>query len=122
MFELIEKIRQKSDRTKKRIAFLISFTIAGIIFVIWILIIFPDFRKKQEQESKATSYDKTPLSSLSSTFSNGLKSIGEQFQKIKESFSLLKSEPLHYNKGSSDKNIDLMQEATTTGVTNSSTE
>ena len=60
MFPLIEKLRQKPSRTKKQIAFVVSFLLAGVIFVIWLSIIYPAIGA---QFSKI----KESLSSLSTT-------------------------------------------------------
>ena len=87
MFELIEKLRAKPDRTKKQIAFCISLLLAGIIFVIWLTIIYPDFRGKQTKEKTVSSSEPSPFSNFADTFSSGISAIGEQFNKIKESIS-----------------------------------
>jgi hypothetical protein len=39
MISLIDKYRQKSEKEKKATAFLISFFITGVIFVVWFSLI-----------------------------------------------------------------------------------
>ena len=87
MFDFIEKLRQKPDRTKKQIAFLVSLLLAGIIFVIWLSVIYPDFSQTQAKETAVSKQEPSPLSNFSDTFSSGISAIGDQFNKIKESLS-----------------------------------
>jgi hypothetical protein len=89
MFNLIEKLRQKSDRTKKQIAFLTAFFIVGVIFVVWLSVIYPDFRQAQSQEARVSSLEPSPLSSFSDSVSSGVSSIKEKFSEIKTSVSSL---------------------------------
>ena len=84
MFDTIEKLRQKPDSTKKKIAFLISFSVVGIIFVIWLSVIYPDFRKKEIKESNIAKLEPSPISAFTGTLSSGVSVIGEQFNKIKD--------------------------------------
>ena len=85
MFELIEKLRQKSDRTKKQIAFLVAISFAGIIFVIWLGVVYPDFRNNQLQEQKVSSLEPSPLSNFGVTLSAGFSGIIEQFGVMRSS-------------------------------------
>ena len=61
MFDLIEKLRQKPNRTKKLIAFLGALLFVGIIFVIWLSVILPDFEHSQTKlnDCLATSGQRT---------------------------------------------------------------
>ena len=54
MFDLIEKLRAKPDKTKRRIAFLVAFFIAGIIFIVWLGVVYPNFRNKQAKEDNVS--------------------------------------------------------------------
>jgi len=101
MFDFIEKLRQKPDRTKKQIAFLVSLLLAGIIFVIWLSVIYPDFKQKQAKESAISKLEPSPLSNFTDTFSSGISAIGEQFNKIKESISSLAT-TTYYSASSTD--------------------
>ncbi len=89
MFEYLEKLRAKPPKAKKRIAFLVSFSLAGIIFILWLSVIYPDFRQRQSQIESAGNSDPSPLSHFGEVFSNSFYSIGESFSKIKESLSSL---------------------------------
>ena len=97
MFEIIEKLRQKSPRIKKQIAFLTSFSLAGIIFVIWLSVIYPDFRKTQANEQKASSLEPSPISTFGETLGTGISAIKEQFGKLKNGISSFTTDPAHYS-------------------------
>ena len=84
MFDFIEKLRAKPDRTKKQIAFAVSLFLAGIIFVIWLSVIYPDFSQKQAKQTEVSKQEPSPISNFSDTFSSGISAIGEQFNKINE--------------------------------------
>ncbi|MCX6701761.1 MAG: hypothetical protein NTX96_01015 [Candidatus Zambryskibacteria bacterium] len=87
MFELIEKLRQKPDRTKKQIAFLVAFFLTGIIFVIWLSVVYPDFKQGNLKEEVVSKLEPSPLGTFGETFKTGMSAIGEQFTKLKESIS-----------------------------------
>ncbi len=92
MFEFIEKLRQKSDRTKRQIAFVIALSFSGVIFIVWISVIYPDFMRGQAEAERAVSSEPSPLSTFSGTISVGFSAIGEQIGKAKESiFSITKN-------------------------------
>lgn len=83
MFELIDKIRQKPEKTKKRIAFLASLTFTGIILFFWILAVYPDFKERNSIEKKARKLESGPSSSFASVFSGKVGEIKEQFSKLR---------------------------------------
>ena len=97
MFQLIDKLRKKPDSTKKQIAFLVALFVAGIIFVIWLSVIYPDWRKEEIKESNIAKIEPSPLSSFGSNFANGLTSIKEQFSKLKESAASFSTSPEYYS-------------------------
>lgn len=101
MFEIIEKLRQKPERSKKHVAFLVALFISGLIFVIWLSVIFPNWRESQMREARVEALDKTPGTAMSETFSRGFSAIGEQFKNIKEGLSSFSSEPEYYSATSS---------------------
>lgn len=97
MFELIERLRQKPDRTKKQIAFLVAFALSGLIFVIWLSVIYPEWREGQMRETKVENLEKSPTYAISETFSDGFRAVGEQFGKIKDAVSSFSAEPTYYS-------------------------
>ena len=104
MFELLEKLRAKSEKTKKQISFLAALLTAGIIFVIWLSVVYPDFNQRQTQETLVINNEPTPVSSFSATFSSGVSAIGEQFSKIKNLLSSFSTAPVYYSATSTIKN------------------
>lgn len=87
MFEIIEKLRQKPDRTKKQIAFLVAFLLTGIIFIIWLSVIYPSFRQDQKKLDAVAKIEPSPLQALGETFSTGASALGEEFGKLRETIS-----------------------------------
>ena len=102
MFELIEKLRQKPDGAKKRIAFFGALSISGIIFVIWLSVIYPNWKLGQSQEEKVANLEPSPISTFASTISSGFSAIKDQFLQIKSVISLFSSNPAYYNATTSD--------------------
>lgn len=84
MFNLLEKIRQKPESAKKRIAFLTAFFISGIIFVVWLSIIYPDARQGQIRNETVSKLEPSPVGTFVDTFKTGLGAIGEQIGKMKD--------------------------------------
>ena len=84
MFELIEKIRNKPEKTQKKIAFLFSFFFVGIIFVVWITVLFPEFLWQKEKEDKVASLEPSAFSAFFSTMSQGISDMGKNISQIKD--------------------------------------
>lgn len=102
MFEFIERLRQKPDRVKKQIAFLTALFLAGIIFVVWLSVIYPDWRQTQNRDVEVKSLEPSPSGAISGTFSDGFSAISDQFKKIKEVFSSFSGSAEYYSATSSD--------------------
>src|SRR3989344_3116676 len=88
MFNLIEKLRQKPDHTKKRIAFLLSFFLS---------VIYPDFKQKQEREEVISKLEPSPLGTFGETFRTGASAIRDQFMNIKESIESITTNSAYYS-------------------------
>jgi hypothetical protein len=91
MFNLIEKLRRKPEKTKKLIAFSTALSFTGIIFVVWLSVVFPDFRKSQQKEDTIAKLEPSPITTFGETIGTGFSAIGEQFSKLKESVSSMTS-------------------------------
>ncbi len=96
MFQFIDNLRQKPDKTKKQVAFLVAFFITGIIFVVWLSVIYPNFKNQENKEAVASSTESSPFSTFSSTFGSGFKALGEQFGELKDTISSITAEPAYY--------------------------
>jgi cytoskeletal protein RodZ len=85
MFNVIEDLREKGDNTKKRIAFLLALLFSGIIFVIWLTVIYPNFVNQKKEESALNENKEGPVTNFTDTISRGIFSIEKQIQGLKES-------------------------------------
>jgi hypothetical protein len=85
MFNIIEDLRQKNDKTKKRVAFLIAFLLSGIIFTIWITVIYPDFVKQKNEEKSEMIESSGPVSTFTNSFSRVVYDMKEQFKDLQKS-------------------------------------
>lgn len=97
MFEYLEKLRQKPERVKKHIAFTIAFFLAGVVFVVWLTSVYPDFSQSQSREAQAESLTPSPLSTFEGQLSSGISAISEKFSEVKNSISSFSTGPLYYN-------------------------
>lgn len=84
MFNYLEKLRQKPERSKNRFAFLSAFSFAGIIFVIWLSVVYPNFTEQKKREDKVRSLEQSPLSSFFENVSVGFGEVGENVSSIKD--------------------------------------
>lgn len=84
MFEFLEKLRNKPRGTKKRIAFLTSFTFTSIILAFWLVSIYPSFQEQNNIEKKVKKIESSPIVSVGSVFSDSFSKIKTQLGMIKE--------------------------------------
>ena len=103
MFDFLENLRQKTEGTKKKIAFFGAFLLAGIIFVVWLSVVYPSFNHDQIPEEVASRTNPSPLSAFSDTLSVGFSAIGDLFSKIKETVSSFTTAPAYYVSTSTNK-------------------
>jgi cytoskeletal protein RodZ len=68
MLKFIEKLREKPRHVKKRFAMLFSLSFAGVIFLMWFFVVYPNFIDESERESKALESDLSPMSAISDMF------------------------------------------------------
>lgn len=87
MFKLIENLRTKPESTKKQVAFLVALSFSGLIFVIWLSVIYPEWRKGEKKEEKVVSSEPHPLAGFMANLSTGIGGMKEQFSEIKKSIS-----------------------------------
>ncbi len=107
MFDLIEKLRQKPESSKKKIAFLTSFSLAGLIFVIWLSVIYPDFSFKEKQKQVANSNNTGMFSSFMSNISEGIGGIKEQLNSVKDLVSSISTSTHYTTEDSAESGIDM---------------
>jgi hypothetical protein len=109
MFEILEKLRAKPDAAKKRFAFLTALSFAGIIFVIWLSIIYPDFQKTETQK-KVEEKKISPISGFTDTVSSGFSALSEQFLSLKASISSFSTSPIYYSATSSESSTSTKEQ------------
>ena len=97
MFKYIERLREKPDRIKKQIAFLSAFLFVGIIFVMWLSVIYPDFKQRQSRETEVSRLSPSPIKTFGVSFASSVTAISDQFNKMKELMSSFSSEPAYYS-------------------------
>jgi hypothetical protein len=114
----LENIRSKSDRTKSLVAFSGALLISGIIFVVWLSVIFPDWRSEQSKEEAIAKKvnEPSPIETFSETFGTAASEIGDQIGQIKSSVNALSIVIASSSKNSSTTIKNLNESiATTTG-------
>ncbi len=87
MYNFLEKIRNKPDRTKKQMAFVTAFCFAGVIFIVWFSIIYPNWHQAQNKENLASQLEPGPLETLGGIISTGVSSISDEVDKAKNTIS-----------------------------------
>jgi hypothetical protein len=97
MFNFLEKLRAKPEKTKRRIAFLFAFCFAGAIFVVWLSVIYPNFRQTLAEKEKNSNLEPSPSKAFTEILSDGFANIGVQFSKIKSLTNLLSSPETYQN-------------------------
>ena len=97
MFQLIEKLRHKPNSTKKQIAFLVALSFAGIIFIVWLSVVYPDFRQSQEAEQRVADLTPSPISGFMASITTGFSAIGEQIAKMKDTMTSFSIDPAYYS-------------------------
>jgi len=84
MFNFLENIISKPLEVKKRIAFLTAFAFAGFIFVIWLSVVYPDFKNDESAKTANDTKAESPIDTFSGALSEGFYSISSEFSKVKE--------------------------------------
>lgn len=82
MYDLIERLKQKPEHHRRRVAFGVSGGITAIIFILWASVILPNDTRQvalQKQESKPSG--ETPIATLR----NGVAQVYEAFQALMQS-------------------------------------
>ena len=105
MFNFLENLRQKPVSVRKRVAFLTALSIAGLIFVVWLSVIYPDFYTDQTQQAKAKVVEPSPVSTFGDTMRSGLAKIGAQFGELKNtlsSFTTMTATTTYYSSTTTD--------------------
>ena len=111
MFNFLDKLRKKPDRLKKQMAFFTAFSLAGVVFVVWLSVIYPDFINTQEQEKKVSDLEANPLNNFTQTFLQGISGMKDQFKNLKDSISSFSTSPTYYSATSSNATSSTQSQA-----------
>lgn len=125
MYEYIEKVRNKHERTKKRIAFVIALSFSLVILFIWITVTLPDIGN--ENKIDAVSTTKSPVTNFIDVISKSASELQKNVSEVKQVVGQMSSTTIHYyNSGSSsdtpvssstEKNSEALVSASTTQKT-----
>ncbi|HEY0220848.1 MAG TPA: hypothetical protein VGC58_01355 [Candidatus Paceibacterota bacterium] len=106
MFHFIERLRQKSEKTKKKVAFFTAFSFSLIIFIVWVTVIYPDF-KKDKIDQTANVVKASPIDGLADMLSSGFSEIAEKIGEMKSlMMDFSSSTSVYYESTSTPENMD----------------
>ncbi len=113
MFDFIERLRQKPESSKKKIAFLTSFALVGLIFAVWLSVIYPDFRFREKQKQTAAAVETSPTSSFFENIKEGFSGIKSQIKNIKDSISSVGTSTYYVSNNVNTSSISQPESTTT---------
>lgn len=96
MFEYLEKLRQKPEKTKNFIAFSASLFFAGCIFLMWLTVVFPDVRQDQATKDKIAAIEPSPFSALFGNIAKGFSEVQNKFTSVKSVISNFSANAVYY--------------------------
>jgi hypothetical protein len=85
MTGFIENLRRKPEAHRRKITLLASFSITGLIFIAWLVVVFNTFEiTSNNVRGEAVEERPGPFRSLWGNFSSGVNEIGEQAGNLRE--------------------------------------
>lgn len=97
MFEYIEKLRHKTDKEKKRFAFITASSFSIAILVVWSISIYPTIKKQSELDKKVAKVESGPTESFTSTFGGAWGDLKSSFSNLKGMVANISSEFEYYS-------------------------
>lgn len=108
MFEFLEKLRSKPEKTRKLVAFSTALSFVGIIFLVWISILYPDWKYQKDKEDKITSKEPSPINTMIDAVSKTLINVKDQVSLLGGITSDISSTTFHYVSSTTpSQNIDI---------------
>lgn len=101
MFEYIDKLRKKNEKTRKTIAFSVAFVVAISLFIIWLTVFLPDFENEQ-QAQKALAESKSPATNFMDVLSDGIVKIQNSITQAKRTINELSATSTYYRSSNSE--------------------
>lgn len=86
MFKYLDNLRKKPDSYKKKFSILVSLLVVGLIFVVWLSVIYPDVRDMGKKKAELRK-DPTPANAFLSNMWDGFRSLGENFGNLNKTVS-----------------------------------
>jgi hypothetical protein len=106
MFDLIERLRQKPEKTKKRIAFSVAFSFSLTILIVWFTVLYPDFNNDKSGEVANVS-SSGPVENIGDIFRAGFAKVGEAISEVKSTMSdIASTTSTYYGTSSVQSSVD----------------
>ncbi len=96
MFEYLDKVRKKDEKTKKWIAFLAALLFSVVIFIIWITISLPQIENEKRIRDAEASTTKSPLTNFLDVLSNGIVEVQKNVTEIKSAINQISTSTAYY--------------------------
>ncbi|MFC1731329.1 hypothetical protein ACFL6I_13495 [candidate division KSB1 bacterium] len=90
MFEVLDRVRKKSQAEKQAIAFSVAAIVTGVIFIVWAISFFTSI--KSEQKTAGVSEDSFELGSFVNSFQEAGNIIKKEVGSARDQFDLINSE------------------------------
>lgn len=107
MFKYLDYLRKKPDIYKKTFAVMTSFFVVGVMFVIWLSVIYPDIKNVGQKKAKIEENNPTAISAFMANVFEGFSSIGESFGELTNSMDDINNllETTYYNSSTTIENF-----------------
>ncbi|MFA7216760.1 MAG: hypothetical protein WC095_02155 [Candidatus Paceibacterota bacterium] len=123
MFNYLDNLRKKPDSYKKRFSILVSFLVVGLIFVVWLSVIYPDVRDMGKKKAEIRK-DPTPANAFLGNMWEGFRSLEESYGNLGKTVSDLSNniENYYYSTSTTNKTDEILgQDTLSSSSTASST-
>lgn len=101
MFEYLEKVRQKDEKSKKRIAFYCALAFSLVLFLLWLTVSLPQIKSKKIERDAVSETTKSPVTNFMDALSNGVMEIQKSLSEVKAGINMFSSSTAYYVASSS---------------------
>lgn len=107
MFKYLDYLRKKPDIYKKTFAIMVSFFVVGVMFVVWLSVIYPDIKNIGQKKAKIKENNPTAISAFMANVFEGFGSIQESFGELTGSMDDINNllETTYYNSSTTTENF-----------------
>ncbi len=85
MLNLIERLRSKPHKIRKKIALLIAVTFSGIILLMWAIVIYPNFKEQEKRDIGVMNAEPSPFSAFTDMIYSSFLTFGGEVTNFKNS-------------------------------------